>query len=193
MSKLILTFVMLVTISINYCSAQTNTKPKTTIAVGTNNTVKIAEQTTVSNPISEVYADYINIKNSLTRDNSDSASYNAKNLLVDIDKVKMDKLTPIQNTAWMKNNSKLSYDAELIKSTTDLKIQREHFISLSKTMYDLLKAFNSNTETVYYQFCPMANDGKGAYWISENSLIVNPYFGKKMLSCGSTKETITVK
>lgn len=193
MTKFILSIAMLGTILVNNCSAQINTTKQATKAVVNANTVKVVEQPVGSNPISDVYADYINIKNSLTRDNSDSASFFAKILIIDIEKIPMDKLTPIQNTAWMKNNSKLSSDVEYIKGTADLEQQREHFISLSKIMYDLLKAFNSNTEAIYYQFCPMANDGKGAYWISENSLIVNPYFGTKMLGCGSTKETITVK
>jgi len=43
---------------------------------------------------------------------------------------------------------------------------------------------------VYYQFCPMAIDNKGAYWLSEESDIKNPYFGDAMLTCGETKETL---
>ncbi|CAN5541604.1 hypothetical protein BH11BAC1_BH11BAC1_09490 [soil metagenome] len=43
---------------------------------------------------------------------------------------------------------------------------------------------------VYYQFCPMANNVKGAYWISEKSAISNPYIGKKMPACGNTRDTI---
>ena len=183
MSNIILSIAMLGTVLINSCSAQQNATTKTTTQVAT----------TVSNPIAEVYADYIGLKNSLTKDNADSAAAYAKKLLKDIDKVQMDKLTTTQHTDWMKYNTKLSYDAEHIKGTSELEHQREHFISLSKTMYDLLKAFKTNTETVYYQFCPMANNWKGAYWVSENSKIVNPYFGKQMLSCGSTKETIPVK
>jgi hypothetical protein len=39
-------------------------------------------------------------------------------------------------------------------------------------------------------FCPMAFEGKGAYWISGSKIIQNPYFGKKMPTCGEIKETI---
>ncbi|MBK9737657.1 MAG: DUF3347 domain-containing protein [Saprospiraceae bacterium] len=206
MSNIILSFTMLATVLINSCSAQKNTTTQTTLpvetmvvktdsttAVAKTDTVKTVEQITVSNPISEVYADYIGLKNSLTKDNADSAAAYAKKLIEDVDKVQMDKLNASQHAVWMKHMKDLSYHAEFIKSTVELEHQREHFISLSKTMYDLLKKFNANSETVYYQYCPMANDGKGAYWISENSKIVNPYFGKQMLGCGSTKETITVK
>jgi hypothetical protein len=43
---------------------------------------------------------------------------------------------------------------------------------------------------IYYQFCPMENDGKGAKWISKDETIKNPYYGSQMLSCGKTVETI---
>lgn len=174
---------MLGTVLMNSCSVQTNATTQSNTPV----------ETTISNPIAEVYADYIGLKNSLTKDNAESAAAYSKKLFNDIDKVQMDKLTANQHSAWMKYKTKLFSDAERINGTADLENQREYFISLSKTVYDLLKAFNTNTETVYYQFCPMANDGKGAYWISENSKIVNPYFGKQMLTCGSTKETIPVR
>ena len=43
---------------------------------------------------------------------------------------------------------------------------------------------------IYYQHCPMANDGKGANWLSKEEEIKNPYFGSMMLSCGKTIETL---
>ena len=36
----------------------------------------------------------------------------------------------------------------------------------------------------------MANDKKGAFWISESKEIKNPYLGKKMPTCGEVKEEI---
>jgi Cu(I)/Ag(I) efflux system membrane fusion protein len=60
-------------------------------------------------------------------------------------------------------------------------------------MYKLIKVLHLNTVEMYYQYCPMAEEGKGAYWLSEQPQIKNPYMGKKMLTCGSTKETISLK
>ena len=49
----------------------------------------------------------------------------------------------------------------------------------------------SELETpVYFQHCPMANDGQGADWLSKESGIKNPYFGSMMLTCGKTVETL---
>jgi Cu(I)/Ag(I) efflux system membrane fusion protein len=45
-------------------------------------------------------------------------------------------------------------------------------------------------KTVYYQFCPMYDNNKGGYWLSETEEIRNPYFGKEMISCGETRELL---
>ena len=36
----------------------------------------------------------------------------------------------------------------------------------------------------------MAFDNKGAYWLSEEKEIRNPYFGSKMLTCGETADSV---
>ena len=101
----------------------------------------------------------------------------------------MGKLKMEEHTVWMKIEKGLKTDAQHIKETKDTEHQREHFMSLSKSMYELIKAAKP-AETVYYQFCPMANDGKGANWLSKESAIKNPYYGSQMLTCGKTVETI---
>ncbi len=36
----------------------------------------------------------------------------------------------------------------------------------------------------------MAFNDAGAYWLSKTSDIKNPYYGKKMLTCGEVKDSI---
>ncbi len=65
----------------------------------------------------------------------------------------------------------------------DIKIQRENFEPLSMGVEKMLQgALISGT--LYKQYCPMAFNNKGAYWISSSKDILNPYFGDKMLKCG---------
>ena len=45
-------------------------------------------------------------------------------------------------------------------------------------------------EKVYYQYCPMAFNNKGAYWLSNQSVIRNPYFGNEMLECGKVEDSV---
>ncbi|MBE7179361.1 MAG: DUF3347 domain-containing protein, partial [Mucilaginibacter polytrichastri] len=67
--------------------------------------------------------------------------------------------------------------------------QRDHFATLSKSVYALVKVSQVKTP-VYYQRCPMASSGKGANWLSREKEIRNPYFGSQMMECGSTIETL---
>jgi hypothetical protein len=143
-------------------------------------------QNSATQTLQIVITDYLNLKNALTKDNADTAKAASNSLSADLKKMPMEKLTPDQHKIWMKYNEGLSNGSTLIGSTTDISKQRDQLKNLSSNFYKMLKEMKINTTELYYQYCPMAD----AYWISEKSTIVNPYFGKKMLSCGSTKETL---
>ena len=78
---------------------------------------------------------------------------------------------------------------ELISKSKDINIQRNHFTTLSKDIYSLIKVAKYEVP-VYFQHCPMYNDGKGANWLSKENAVKNPYYGSMMLTCGKTVETI---
>ena len=141
------------------------------------------------NPLSEVYDSYFAVKDALVRTDGASASTSSKTLFTEINNVKMDKLSMDVHMAWMKVFENLKEDAEHIADIKDIGRQRDHFISLSKNIYEVMKISKQETPT-YYQFCPMANDGKGANWLSKENTIKNPYYGSQMLNCGNTVETI---
>ena len=136
-----------------------------------------------------VYDNYFALKDALVKTDGVSASAKASAMLTALDGVQMGKLNNEEHTGWMKVENNLKTDAKRIKENKDIDNQREYFISLSKNMYELVKAGKPG-EAVYYQHCPMANDGKGANWLSKESAIKNPYYGSQMLTCGKTVETI---
>ena len=105
---------------------------------------------TTNLPISKVFAAYLNLKNGLVANDAKMASASAKTMLDEIGKVPMDKMTAEQHTVWMKYTKKLSYDATHISEVAELDHDREHFTSLSKNMYAVVKAFPATT-AVYYQ------------------------------------------
>ena len=80
-------------------------------------------------------------------------------------------------------------DAKHIVSNVEIGHQRGHFNRLSNEMFAALKAFKASKATIYQQFCPMAFDDKGAFWLSDKKEIKNPYFGDKMLKCGKVTDT----
>jgi copper chaperone CopZ len=136
-----------------------------------------------------VFDNYFLLKDALVKTDGKTASSIAKDLLVSLDKVKMDELTMDVHLVWMKVMKDLTSGAKNISETQDIKKQRTLFMSLSKSMYELIKVAKYETP-VFYQFCPMANDGKGTNWLSKENNIKNPYYGSQMLSCGKTVETI---
>jgi len=71
--------------------------------------------------------------------------------------------------------------------------QRKMFQKLSEKIYDLAASKSIAFNTLYKQYCPMAFDNTGAFWLSDSKSIRNPYFGDKMLKCGRIAETLATK
>jgi hypothetical protein len=80
--------------------------------------------------------------------------------------------------------------ATKLANTSDLDEQRKLFSTLSNEMATLVKDGKLSMGMLYLEYCPMANNNSGAYWLSNEKEIKNPYFGDKMLKCGSVKEMI---
>jgi copper chaperone CopZ len=170
--------------------AKTVTEP-TIDATGSmpNHTGHTAMDMQQTNQLTAIFDNYFALKDALVKTDGATASAKASVMLTALDAVEMGKLKMEEHTVWMKIEKGLKTDAQHIKENKDTEHQREHFMSLSKSMYELIIVAKP-AETVYYQFCPMANDGKGANWLSKESAIKNPYYGSQMLSCGKVVETI---
>jgi hypothetical protein len=139
--------------------------------------------------IKKVLDAYIQLKDALVKSDGTSSSSASKTLLTSIQEVNMNELNTETHTQWMKVVNDLKEDAEHISDTKEITHQRDHFMSLSKNLYAVIKVSKSETP-IYYQFCPMANKGKGANWLSLENKIKNPYYGNQMLTCGKVVETI---
>jgi Cu(I)/Ag(I) efflux system membrane fusion protein len=74
--------------------------------------------------------------------------------------------------------------------TKGLEAQRAIFETISDNLYELIKTIKPVGIATYHQYCPMAFEDKGAYWLSDTSHIQNPYFGKKMLICGEVTDSL---
>ncbi|RLD22353.1 MAG: efflux RND transporter periplasmic adaptor subunit, partial [Bacteroidetes bacterium] len=119
-----------------------------------------------------------------------TAVNNSKAVKKSMDNVKMQLLKGDAHIMWMDMMKPINSNLDKIIASSDIEAQRLAFSDLSNAVYSTIKMFNVSGLNVYYQFCPMAKDNTGAYWLSLDSEIRNPYFGDKMLKCGETKETI---
>ncbi len=124
-----------------------------------------------------IISSYVALKSALVNDKIGSASRSAGEIVETL-LLKKDEFS-----------EGISAAAEKIMQSTLIEDQREHFSALSKSIYTLANEVTLSNE-LYYQYCPMAFNNRGAYWLSSDEEIRNPYFGDEMLRCGSTKEII---
>jgi len=143
--------------------------------------------------IEEIVTAYLQLKNAFTKDNTNdvaTAGTTLETAFKTFDKI---TLTAEQKRKFEDLEDDAREHAEHIGANGgNIKHQREHFELLSKDMYDLVKAFGAG-QVLYKDFCPMYNNNKGAFWISETKEISNPYLGKEMPKCGIVKEEIKYK
>lgn len=77
-----------------------------------------------------------------------------------------------------------------INENTPIERHRKSFQVISNHIIELVQNFKNLEEQLTVQFCPMADNNKGAYWISDEEQIRNPYFGDAMLTCGEVKQIL---
>ena len=140
--------------------------------------------------INEIISDYLKLKNALTKDDTKGAANAGKTLYATFNKVNTNTIDPKLKTEYIDIADDAKEHTEHIGDNVGkIDHQREHFAMLSKDVNDLIKIFGAK-QKLYQDFCPMYNDGKGAIWISESKEIKNPYYGSKMLTCGSMKKQL---
>jgi hypothetical protein len=150
---------------------------------------KKSKATVSTFPINDLLKNYLELKTALTKDDAKGASMASSNILSVMAKVDMKSIGDNQMKTYMDIADDLKENAEHIRDNAGkIDHQREHFEILSKDVNDLIDIFGTGGIKLYQDFCPMYNDGKGAMWISEIKEIKNPYYGNKMLSCGSVKK-----
>ena len=140
--------------------------------------------------IAEIVSGYLAVKNAFTADKSADAAAAGKALEATFRGFNKAAMTAEQQKTFAEIADDATEHAEHIGANGGkIEHQREHFALLSKDVNDLVKAFGGG-QPLYQDFCPMYDKGKGAIWLSETKDIKNPYYGKKMLTCGKVKEEI---
>jgi hypothetical protein len=125
--------------------------------------------------LDQVVDQYLLLKDALVASNPEEVQSKATSMLEVIDATNM---------------MGIQQSAKQIAAATDLETQRAYFDSLSIHVYEHLEAQNQGEKTIYKQYCPMAFDNRGAFWLSNAQEIRNPYFGDEMLTCGRVEETL---
>ncbi|MBS9461017.1 efflux RND transporter periplasmic adaptor subunit [Flagellimonas sp. 389] len=86
--------------------------------------------------------------------------------------------------------SKIKKMLKSINESDNIENQRSHFVVLNQNFIPIVKTIKGLNPKVYIQKCPMANNNRGAFWISKDKVISNPYYGEQMLTCGSVVDSL---
>jgi Cu(I)/Ag(I) efflux system membrane fusion protein len=140
--------------------------------------------------LNAVFKDYFKIKDAFVLTDAKNVNEKSTQMLLDLEKIKMGLLKKAEaHKIWMDQLSIIKPTLEKLQTEINIEKQRIAFIDLSNAMIVLANTFGVEN-TIYVQHCPMADDNKGADWLSFEKEIRNPYFGDKMLQCGSVEQII---
>ena len=155
-----------------------------------NNSVRLEVSKEFQKQLNEVFIKYIALKDAFVKEESNNIISQSEKIGAILSKVDIKLLENKEaQTFWMSLEKQLRVAVSSILKTTVIKEQRNHFKQVSSSLIEALQVFGVN-EKVFVAFCPMADSNKGAYWLSIEKKVINPYFGNKMLTCGEVKQVI---
>ncbi|MDX5437955.1 MAG: DUF3347 domain-containing protein [Pontibacter sp.] len=159
-----------------------------TVVVETPDYASVAEP--VKTQVQQLVNQYIKLKDALVASDAAATKAAANEVLTVAKAMPVANLTGDAKSFAEEKTATVVSSAEKIAAAGDVAAQRENLEQLSESVFAMAKAFDAAEGTLYYQHCPMALNNKGAYWLSTNKEIRNPYFGDAMMTCGSTKEVV---
>ncbi|MCG2792880.1 MAG: DUF3347 domain-containing protein [Weeksellaceae bacterium] len=158
--------------------------------MATDEEVTVTEAKKSSADLTELYSHYTHLTFALSGDDDKEAVSAAKGILASFPKIDKNGFSDEQKKEFAELEASIREHAEHIADNAGkIDHQREHLDLMSADFYDLLKDFGT-PKPVYKVFCPMYNDKKGAFWLSDSREVKNPYYGKEMISCGEVQEEI---
>jgi hypothetical protein len=141
--------------------------------------------------LSKLVSHYMNIKNALTQDNFEKA----QSFLAEFRKEVLENSEMTNHVAHTQKHTR--HHSAMVKAVKkgaeadDIGELRSVFKDISGLFAQTLEKQDYNGKALYLQYCPMAFNGEGANWISDQEKIVNPYLGQVMPGCGVTKKEIS--
>jgi hypothetical protein len=152
--------------------------------------IKVNDEVKASLSTEAMISDYLKVKNALAKDDSNQAAIFGNTLSAAITATNSDKVDAKLKDKYLSITTDAKKQAGLIADNAGkITVQRTAFASLSKDINDLIETFGTNKK-LYQDYCPMYDQGKSGYWISEIKDIKNPYYGAEMLTCGGVMKEI---
>lgn len=152
--------------------------------------IKFELNTETKASIQKLLRSYLSIKNQLVNDSSEGLQKDVEAFEKTLSSIKMSWFEDEAHHHWMGVDKRLKSSLSRLKDDQEIAAFRKSFVNFSNTINDVVKAFGPFEQIYYIQRCPMANDDKGAEWLSKEKEVLNPYFGASMLRCGEVIKVV---
>lgn len=140
--------------------------------------------------LNNAVGEYLKMKDAFFNSDEKEVDNYAKTMKSSLEKVDMKLLQGDEHMVWMDLLKMIDFSLGKITKGKNIDEKRVGFRDLSNKMSESIEKFGIKTDKpLYLEFCPMADDERGAYWISTEKEISNPYFGEQMPTCGEVKKT----
>lgn len=140
--------------------------------------------------LEEVIDAYLLLKDALVNEDINAADKAIVTMENKINAVKPESLDGEGLDAWKDHIGLYEDKLQEMQHVKSLEDKRSYFSHISEIMYCTIKSFGLKEGDLFAIYCPMAFDGNGAYWISDNKEIQNPYLDENMPTCGEIKEEL---
>lgn len=145
---------------------------------------------TFQDQLARVFQSYLKLKDSFVATDPAAVKQGANDLKAVLKAIDTKMLNGPALNDWANYSNNLDMALSEMVSSDDIEAQRASFSTLSENLYKSVRAYGLGGPTAYYEFCPMAFNNQGAFWLSDSKEIRNPYFGDKMLTCGRVTEEL---
>ena len=131
---------------------------------------------------------YFEMKKGLVESDPEATKAAATNLENALETVNDQTLKSEALQNWQVLKMQIGQRNSQVGNSSGLEEMREGFQKLSQSILEMTELYGLEKNKLYKNYCPMALNDQGAYWLSEVEDIRNPYFGDAMLRCGEVKE-----
>jgi len=152
----------------------------------------VAASPVFSGQVDGVLRAYLSVKDALVASDTAATNRAASDFLAKLARTDASALSGQAHGKWEAYRKMMARTTVTLQATAHLDDKRTGLEELSKLMYGVIRDFGLQT-TLYKQYCPMALNDKGAFWLSAQPEIRNPYFGDQMLACGQVQEVLSGK
>jgi len=133
---------------------------------------------------------YFDLKNALADDAPDQTRELGRKLKEQLETVGEHSLDGEHHMFWMNRYEDIEKSIGELVDAPGKEEMRVHFEPLSEAFIETARTLGAIGQTWYVAYCPMYDNDRGAYWLSEFEEIKNPYFGDMMLRCGEVRDVL---